>query len=234
MRDNRGMSHQPAEPGRRPRTSVVVLVAWSMIVVGLGLLGYVGWQFYGTNIVSAHKQQQVVERTERAWRRSGGGGGGARSATGVGTAQALIRIPRFGRKYVMPVQAGVSEQVLAEGFGHFLHTAGPGQKGNYAIAAHRVTHGEPLRNMPELRPGDKVLVETRTKTFTYVLDTNPNDLVVSFTGTWVLDPRPKNPISGGVSAGDYPQLLTMATCSELFHTDNRMIVFGHLVHVTNN
>jgi sortase A len=27
-------------------------------------------------------------------------------------------------------------------------------------------------------------------------------------------------------------LLTLTTCSELFHTDNRMIAFGHLVKDT--
>jgi sortase A len=28
------------------------------------------------------------------------------------------------------------------------------------------------------------------------------------------------------------RLITLTTCSELFHTDNRMIAFGHLVSTT--
>ena len=110
-------------------------------------------------------------------------------------------------------------------------TAYPGDVGNYAVAAHRVTHGEPLRHMPDLRPGDKVIVETVDASYVYELDTNPNDLVISFTGIWVLDPLPDNPRPGGPEPEQVPgqRLITLTTCSELFHTDNRMIAFGHLV-----
>ena len=31
------------------------------------MLGYVAWQFYGTNVVSARKQKQIVERTQQIW-----------------------------------------------------------------------------------------------------------------------------------------------------------------------
>ena len=33
-------------------------------------------------------------------------------------------------------------------------------------------------------------------TFTYGLDTEPQELIIPFTGTWVLDPVPKNPAGG--------------------------------------
>jgi sortase A len=123
----------------------------------------------------------------------------------------------------------VADDVLAKGFGHFEDAAQAGGKGNYALAAHRVTHGEPLRDMPELRPGDTVVVETRQDVYTYVLDTNPNDLVVTFHDVWVVAPKPENPQQGGVGPVDDPRLITLTTCAELFHTDNRMIAFGHLV-----
>ena len=51
--------------------------------------------------------------------------------------------------------------------------------------------------MPELQPGDEVIVETAEATYTYVLDTGGDDLVVPFTDVWVLEPRPVNP-SGGL------------------------------------
>ena len=124
--------------------------------------------------------------------------------------------------------------MLARGYGHFDHAAGPGEVGNYALAAHRITHGEPLRRMPELRPGDRVVVETRTTTYTYELDSDPNDLVVDFTQGWVVDPLPTNPVRGGVQPDQRPgqRLITLTTCAELFHTDERMIAFGHLVDTT--
>ncbi|MFD2078965.1 sortase domain-containing protein [Actinopolymorpha cephalotaxi] len=71
-----------------------------------------------------------------------------------------MRIPRFGRSYVVPAIQGIRKEDLAKGFGHFPETALPGQRGNCALAGHRVTHGEPLRDMPNLRVGDKVVVET--------------------------------------------------------------------------
>ena len=39
---------------------------------------------------------------------------------------------------------GVRDSDLSRGIGHFPGT-GPGQVGNFALAAHRVTHGEPFR-----------------------------------------------------------------------------------------
>ena len=83
--------------------------------------------------------------------------------------------------------------------------------------------------MPSLRPGDEVLVETRDTLYTYVLDTDPNDLVVDFEDDWVLAPHPVNPESDGVQPGADTRLITLTTCAELFHDDSRMIAFGHLV-----
>ena len=202
-----------------------------LMMAGLGLLGYVAWQLFGTNIVSHQKQRGLIAETHRVWSQAGTSG----HARGVGLkgAEALVRIPRFGPKYLVPVQAGVTADVLAQGLGHFKGSADPGQVGNFAIAGHRVTHGEPLRHMPSLRPGDKIVVETKNHTYTYRLDTNPNDLIVTFNDIWVVDRLPRNP-AGGVEPAQRPgqRLVTLTTCSELFHTDNRMVAFGHLVRTT--
>jgi sortase A len=206
-----------------------------MLVAGLALLGYVGWQFWGTNWTSHRQQQAVTQDLRKEWSLPGDTLKRQPQFVPKGKASALILIPKFGRTYVVPVLEGTSQDVLARGYGHFDDTAQPGQVGNYALAAHRVTHGEPLRRMPELRPGDKVIVETVSATYTYRLDTDPNKLIVSFTGTWVLGKDPKNPAGGGVQPAQRPgqRLITLTTCSELFHTDNRMIAFGHLVKATS-
>ena len=216
------------------RRGVSFWLGIGLLAAGLGLLGYVGWQMYGTNIVSERKQREAVEALERQWAEQPtaidrGDDGPRAEPVRLGTATALIRIPRFGDDYVMPVHEGIADDVLARGYGHFEDAAQAGEKGNYALAAHRVTHGEPLRDMPKLRPGDTVVVETRDTVYTYVLDTNPNDLVVTFHDVWVVAPKPENPQQGGVGPVDDPRLITLTTCAELFHTDNRMIAFGHLV-----
>ena len=226
------LERPPASP--RPGRGLSFWIGVGLILAGLGVLAYVAWQFFGTNIVAHQKQQKIVEQTQKVWATEAGAGAtGSASGVELNGAEALIRIPKFGKKYVMPVQKGVSDGVLAEGYGHFKGSARAGGVGNYALAAHRVTHGEPLRRMPELRPGDKVIVETKDRTYTYELDTNPNDLIVTFADIWVLDKLPKNP-RGGVEPAQKPgqKLITLTTCAELFHTDNRMIAFGHLVETT--
>jgi sortase A len=238
MRDDRRMATTTLErPPRTPRRGrgPSFWIGTGLILAGLAVLGYVAWQFFGTNFVAAQKQRSIVEKTEQSWRAEGGAGAAAQASPArLGGASALIRVPRFGKNYVMPVQEGVSDRVLAEGYGHFSSSAKAGAVGNYALAAHRVTHGEPLRKMPELRPGDEIVVETRTTTYTYELDTDPNKLIVTFAGTWVVDPLPTNPVDGGVQPAQRrgQRLITLTTCSELFHTDNRMIAFGHLVDAT--
>ncbi len=200
-----------------------------MMLAGVVMLGYVGWQFWGTNWTSQRAQKEVTTTLRTQWE---GGGKQLRPAfVPKGRASALIRIPKFGDDYVVPVLEGITDEVLAKGYGHFEDNADPGEKGNYALAAHRVTHGEPLRRMPELRPGDEVVVETVEATYTYVLDTDPRRLVIPFTGVWVLDRLPKNPEAGGPQPAQKQgqRLITLTTCAELFNTDDRMISFGHLV-----
>ena len=85
--------------------------------------------------------------------------------------------------------------------------------------------------MPELRPGDKVIVETRDATYTYGLDTDPNDLSSRSPASGCSTPLPNEPRAAASQPAQRPgqRLITLTTCSEIFHTDNRMIAFGHLV-----
>lgn len=225
---------------RPPRSTARRITYWvgiGMILAGLALLGYVAWQLWGTNWVSKRHQRAITHQLQEDW----AAGQGCDKFCPEGKASALIRIPKFGKKYVVPVLEGaadgtISGDILSKGYGHFAlglpggGAAKPGEIGNYALAAHRVTHGEPLRHLPDLRPGDEVIVETRTTRFIYVLDTDPNKLVIPFTETWVLDPVPHNPDAGEPEPKQAKgqRLITLTTCSEIFHTDNRMIAFGHL------
>ncbi|CAM3316716.1 class E sortase [Nocardioides dubius] len=201
----------------------------AMVLSGLSVLGWAAWQFWGTNWMSQRTHDRIVSEVERQWQADPQ----ALEPVQVpeGDVQALIRVPRFGDDYVVPVLEGTSDGVLSAGFGHFTGSALPGEKGNYAVAAHRVTHGEPLRAMPDLEIGDEVIVETREATYTYELLTGGNDLEVTFRDTWVVDELPTNPKEGGVQPPQKKgqRLLTLTTCAELFHTDNRLIAFATLV-----
>ena len=201
------------------------------ITVGLGLLTYVAWQFWGTTWVSDRHRDEALGEIHTDWKTTRT----AQVKTRFGSASAIVEIPRFGRHYQVPVLEGTDSDVLAVGYGHFPGAAGPGEVGNYALAAHRVTHGEPLRNMPKLRVGDLVRIITRTHTYDYRLVTGGDDLVVPLTARWVTTPLPHNP-AGGVQPPQTPgqRLITLTTCAELFHTDNRMIAFGVLERSVRN
>lgn len=214
-----------AAPRRRRFHRGRLAAALVLGLSGLAVCGYLGWQYLGSNLLAEHRRGQVVEELVGAWAE-----GADAATTRFGTADAVIEIPRFGADYEVPVLEGTTNDVLAVGFGHFRGAAGPGQVGNYALAAHRVTHGEPLRDMPDLRIGDVVRVRTRTHTYVYRLTTGGDDLIVPMTATWVTTPLPRNP-RGGVEPPQDPagRLLTLTTCAELFHTDDREIAFGVLV-----
>lgn len=214
-------------PTRSLRTSWTERAGLVLLVSGLAVLGHLGWQLVGTDLVAQHRHGAVAEQLEDAW----GRGEGAVGVRGT-TASAVVRIPRFGPDYAVPLLEGTSDEVLATGIGREPGTAEIGGRGNLVLAAHRVTHGEPFAALPTLRPGDEVVVETAEGTFTYVLDTGGADLTVPFTAGWVTAPRPANP-HGGVEPppGVGDRLLTLVTCSELFHTDERLVAFAHLAGV---
>jgi len=192
----------PKRSGRRLRLAGIVL-----ILAGAGLLGWAGWQYAGTSVTANRQMSQLEDDLRRQWREP---------AT-VSKATALIRIPRFGADWEKPVVEGVRSQDLAKGVGHYPGTAQPGEVGNFAIAAHRVTHGSPFRELLKLVPGDEVLVETGTAVYTYRMDTSPRDLTVKPDASWVLDPVP------GTSR------ITLTTCQDLFHSSDRSVGFGHLI-----
>ncbi|WP_300675975.1 class E sortase [Nocardioides sp.] len=218
---SRATSHRRSRGGTRRLMLVAGVV---LILCGLGVAGYVGWQYWGTNVVSHRHQTAAVKELRQAWH-----DGQAEARTDVGTANAIIEIPRFGASYAVPVFSGTSDAVLASGYGNYTSSAAPGAVGNYTLAAHRVTHGEPLRRMKELRVGDEVRVVTRTTTYVYTLTTAGSALTVPFSASWVLDPLPENPDGGVEPAQQAKQaLLTLTTCAELFHTDERLVAFGVL------
>jgi len=217
----------------RSRWRHLVWVGVAMIVAGVLVLGYVGWQLYGTTWVSKREQKSIVGATERVWQQQGAGQGSvsAKDEELADDVVALIRIPAIGESYVVPAHEGTGDDTLARGFGIFDSSPDPGGKGNFALAGHRITHGEPLRDMPDLDAGDEVVVETRDTVYTYVLDTAGDSLTVDFDAGWVTAPDPVDP-GTGESLSDRvgaTRLLTLVTCAELFHTDDRLVAFGHLV-----
>jgi sortase A len=132
-------------------------------------------------------------------------------------------IPRLGLR--VPVVKGTDEAALARGVGQWENDTEPGGRGNYVLAGHRVTHGEPFADMPELRKGDKVVIETAQYRFVYTMVTRGDAYRVDDADMWPVEAMPK-PMQGGSN-----RILTLITCAETFHTADRFIAFGHLQSV---
>lgn len=197
-----------------------------LITAGLVLLLFVAYQLVWTNVEAERAQGQVADQIREAWERPTGrtpadpGGTASPEATDFGEGFAFLRIPRLGEKYSVPVVEGVGLDVLSRGVGHYPDTVRPGQVGNFAVAGHRATNGEPFAYLDRLRPGDAVVAETRDAWFTYVVDSTR---IVRPTDTWVIDPVPGKP-----DAEPTERLLTLTTCNPRWSSTERLIVFGHL------
>jgi sortase A len=195
-----------------------------LITAGLVLLLFVAYQLVWTNVEAHRAQSEVADQLREEWRQppsSGTGGGDEGSATGRG--QAFLRIPRLGADYSVPVVEGVGVDELARGVGHYPDTAYAGEVGNFAVAGHRATHGEPFAHLDRLRAGDVVVAETRGEWITYVVD---RTRIVDPTDVWVVDPVPGRPRARPTEA-----LLTLTTCNPRWASTERLIVFGHLEDV---
>lgn len=209
------------------------------ITAGLVLLLFGAYQLVWTNVEAAQAQDDVSDGIADLWSKpeprtpssteSPQPGKKAKPATDdlarltradFGKGFAFLRIPRLGKDYKVPVVEGVRDSDLSRGVGHYPKTAAPGQVGNFAVAGHRATNGEPFRTLDRLRKGDAIVVETRNTWLTYVVDetkiVTPND-------TWVIAPVP-----GKSGAKPTERLLTLTTCHPRWASTYRLIVFAHL------
>ncbi|MFH7597109.1 class E sortase [Streptomyces racemochromogenes] len=139
----------------------------------------------------------------------------------AGRAFAEMYVPRFGADWSKPVLEGTGTDLLKKGLGHYTGTARPGGEGNFAVAGHRRTYGDPLKDLDELRPGDTVIVRDAANRYTYTVRAAP--LRVLPTETGVVDPVPRrSPFAG---PGRY---LTLTTCDPEWGHSHRLIVWAEL------
>lgn len=211
------------------------------ITAGLVLLLFCAYQLVWTNVEAAQAQDEVAGDITELWRspdpqsRRGGDEPSndpdekaaprkddevTLTRADFGKGFAFLHIPRLGEDYQVPVVEGVRASDLARGVGHYPKTAAPGQIGNFAVAGHRATNGEPFRTLDRMRKGDAVVVETRNTWLTYVVDSTR---IVRPSDTWVIDPVPGKP-----GAKPTERLLTLTTCHPRWASTYRLIVFAHL------
>ncbi len=140
---------------------------------------------------------------------------------------AILTVPRLHLR--VPVAEGVGkESVLNKGYvGHYPGTGQPGQVGNFALAGHRNTHGEPFRYVNRLAPGDTVEVETRSAVYTYAVDRTLRQTAARDSGVIRAIPRSTvHPSYGYTAPGRF---ITLTTCTPEYTSRYRLVVWGKLV-----
>ncbi|MEU6314601.1 class E sortase [Streptomyces sp. NPDC047014] len=151
---------------------------------------------------------------------------GAGRAPQRDAAYAVLRIPRLG--LVVPVAQGVDKRsVLDKGYaGQYPGTAGPGERGNFALAGHRNTHGEPFRHIDRLRAGDELIVELRGRRFTYVVGRTLSETTERDTG--VIAPVPRSVVKPEHGYSEPGAYITLTTCTPEYSSKYRLVVWGTL------
>ncbi|MEW5532491.1 class E sortase [Streptomyces virginiae] len=141
-------------------------------------------------------------------------------------AYAVLRIPRLG--LVVPVAQGIDKRaVLDKGYvGQYPGTAGPGAQGNFALAGHRNTHGEPFRYINRLRAGDELIVDMRGRRYTYVVGKTLGETTERDIG--VIAPVPRSVVKPGYGYGEPGAYITLTTCTPEYSSKYRLVVWGTL------
>jgi len=246
-----GRSTSAVPPGsthrRRPRVLARATHAFGelLLTVGALLLLFVAYTLWWTGVETGNQQDALKDELASQWEQQPlqPGQPGATGAPGVppppgapeeppgladveiGDGVAILRIPRFGPSYAWAVVEGIDEDNLTRGPGHYPETALPGEVGNFAVAGHRATHGEPFAQFEELETGDPVVVETATQWYTYEI--TDIEYPVPISSGWALDPNP-------LDLGNPPTkpMMTLTTCHPRWASTFRFLVFSELVNTT--
>ena len=202
---------------------------------------YCAYQLFYTNVVAQRSMSSEMDALHKEWATAakvpatlGGTRMSAPRPASVtpfdtadaqgneGKAFAIIHIPRLGQGFEAPILEGTSLDYLGRGVGHYHGSAMPGQIGNFAVAGHRKTHGEPFRNLDQMRAGDFIVVETADTWYIYREDRDP--FIVDPTDLAIVAPVPDHPWKKPTA-----QLITLTTCNPWWASTQRMIVVGHLI-----
>ncbi|MER7043713.1 class E sortase [Streptomyces jumonjinensis] len=208
----------------RSRIAGVISVFGELLITAGVLLGlFVVYSLWWTNVLADREASRQSERMRDGWAEGGAGGPGALDTKdGIG----FLHVPAMGDDEVL-VKKGTEPKDLNDGIAGYytkpIKSALPwNAKGNFTLAAHRDGHGAKFHNIHKIKEGDPIVFETRDTWYVYkVYETLPE---TSKYNVNVLKPVPEQ--SGKTEAGRY---ITLTTCTPVFTSNYRYIVWGELV-----
>ncbi|HKA69769.1 MAG TPA: class E sortase [Actinomycetes bacterium] len=213
---------QPSSPAR----TLVRGTGEVLITLGVLVLLFAAYQLVYTNVQANRAAAKVTDQIQRQWAGQPDTGPATDDFAGVqdGGGFAFLHIPRLGTGWHKPIVQGVDPDDLARGVGHYPRSAMPGRIGNFAVAGHRATHGEPFRDLNRLSAGDVVVVEAAKNWYVYRIDNDGQLVMPSAVG--VVLPVPNQP-----GAKPTERLITLTTCDPRWGSTHRLIYWGHLESV---
>lgn len=197
-------------------SAVLRVIAELLLTVGVLLAALAFYLLVWTNVQTAAAQQDLLQEF-----RSQQGEPGASAAPKTGDGLNVLHIPRLGKDWKWVVVEGVDIKTLNKAPGHFPETALPGEVGNYAVAGHRATHGEPFANLDRMVEGDKVYVESADGWFTYQVTWSR---IIAPTHTEILAP-----VAGRPGEKATAKMMTLVTCNPRWGSSERLVVGAQLV-----
>ncbi|MET7679329.1 class E sortase [Streptomyces sp. NPDC005423] len=226
-----GTDEAPTPAGRRrpgPLSTAVGVFGELLITAGLVLGLFVVYSLWWTNVVADRTAGRQADKVRDDWAHGGAGGSGPGALDtrdGIG----FLHVPAMKNGEVL-VKKGTSTAVLNDGVAGYytdpVKAALPttGKDGNFALAAHRDGHGAKFHNIDKIRTGDPIVFETKDKWYVYkVYDILPE---TSKFDVKVLTRIPGE--SGRKKAGHY---ITLTTCTPVYTSRYRYVVWGELVRV---
>ncbi len=219
-----------APHGRGFWRSAALGVGELLVTAGMVLLLFVVYEVYVTDFLTGQRQDELSTELREQWADESPAERGSITQVEIGDAFGVLRIPRLGEDYTRVVLEGTEEKQLAQGPGHYVDSAMPGEQGNVALAGHRVGKGSPFLELDAMQAGDPVVVETRDSWFVYRVlgDDDPSGIpgmqIVSPTTVSVVSPTP-DAAADAAPTGAY---LTLTTCHPRYSARQRLIIHARL------
>jgi sortase A len=194
------------------------------VTAGVILLLYVAYLLWGTAWQAGNAQRSLAGELNRQWAHSPSNPFDPAAEDlhlVTGEPFAFIRVPAFGKNWQFTIVQGASLAQLDVSPGHVAGTQLPGQVGNFVVAGHRVTAGNPFWSEPSLKNGDVIYILTEANTYTYKVIGKQTVLP---TDVGMLDPVPGHPHRPATR-----RLITLITCTPAWTGTHRVVVTGVLV-----
>ncbi|NJP99259.1 class E sortase [Streptomyces zingiberis] len=210
---------RPGRPRRRGRIATAAgVVGELLITAGVVLALFVAYSLWWTNVLADREAGRRGAEVRDRW---AGGPGPLDTGKGIG----FLHVPAMEESEIL-VTKGTSAKALNAGVAGYytdpVKAAMPWkEKGNFSLAAHRDGHGAKFHNIHKVRNGDPVVFETRDTWYVYKVFASLPE--TSKYNVEVLADVPKG--SGKKEPGRY---LTLTTCTPIFTSDYRYIVWAEL------